>query len=89
MPFRYAGDEFTVFCHAGLDAAAEVAERVRVAVAAADFNVIAPGVPVSVSIGVATPAPGMSAAERFQAADANLYHAEREGRNRAATGEAG
>ncbi|MCA2212071.1 GGDEF domain-containing protein [Jidongwangia harbinensis] len=84
VPIRYAGDEFTIFCYADLPAAVEVAERIRAAVAGAEVDGIAPGAPVSVSIGVAARADGMTAAELFQAADANLYRAKRGGRNRVA-----
>jgi diguanylate cyclase (GGDEF)-like protein len=84
VPIRYTGDEFTVFCHTDLDSAAEVAERIRAAVAGTDFDRIAAGAPVSVSIGVAALGPGMTAADLFQAADANLYEAKRGGRNQVA-----
>jgi diguanylate cyclase (GGDEF)-like protein len=84
VPIRYAGDEFTVFCYVDVAAAIEVAERIRAAVAGTDVDRIAPGAPVSVSIGVAARTDGMTAAELFQAADANLYHAKRGGRNRVA-----
>jgi diguanylate cyclase len=81
---RYAGDEFTVFLHDNLPNTLKVAERIRFAVGSASFDHIAPGVPISVSIGAATLRPGMTAIELFHTADANLYRAKRRGRDRVA-----
>ncbi|BFU44906.1 diguanylate cyclase [Krasilnikovia sp. MM14-A1004] len=83
-PIRYAGDEFTVFLAADLASAAAVAERIRHAVAAADFGDLTPGTPVSISTGVAALRAGMTGADLFHAADTNLYRAKRGGRNRVA-----
>ena len=87
LPIRYAGDEFTVFCQTDPGSALEVAERIRAAVADIDMDRIAPGAPVSISIGVAGLTPGMTASDLFEAADANLYRAKRAGRNRVNAGE--
>jgi diguanylate cyclase (GGDEF)-like protein len=84
IPVRYAGDEFTVFLNADLPAAAEIAERIRTAVAATNLDHITPGMPITISVGVAELHPGMTAAELFHAADANLYQAKRNGRDRVA-----
>jgi len=84
IPTRYAGDEFTVFLHADLPTAVEVAERIRAAVAATSFAHITPGAPVSISAGVAQLLAGMTAADLFHAADALLYQAKRGGRDRVA-----
>ncbi|MEV4639440.1 GGDEF domain-containing protein [Actinoplanes sp. NPDC049548] len=81
---RYAGDEFTIVLNANLEAAVEVAERIRTAVALTDFEPIAPGTPISISTGVAMLRPGMTGADLFQAADTNLYQAKRGGRDRVA-----
>jgi PleD family two-component response regulator len=62
-----------------------VAERIRAAVADTDWDRIAAGAPVSVSIGVAALEPRMTAAGLFQAADASLYDAKRGGRDRVAS----
>ena len=84
VPIRYAGDEFTVFLHADLTAATQVAERIRRAVRAADFERVAAGLPVSISVGVALLRPGMAAEDLFTAADHQLYEAKRRGRDRIA-----
>jgi len=84
VPIRYAGDEFTVFLHADLSSATQVAERIRVAVHQADFQRVAAGLPVSVSVGVALLMPGMTADDLFHAADHQLYQAKRRGRDRVA-----
>jgi diguanylate cyclase (GGDEF)-like protein len=81
-PIRYAGDEFTVFLNADLAAAVEVAERIRIAVSGADLDRITPGTHVTVSAGVATLRPGMTASALFRTADARLYQAKRDGRDR-------
>ncbi len=82
IPVRYAGDEFTVFLRTDLAGAVEIAERIRTAVAVADFDAIAPGVPVSISAGVAAARRGTGARHLFHIADARLYDAKRSGRNR-------
>lgn len=79
--FRYGGDEFVVLSE-GLahDAALAAAERVRRAVEAAST---AEGVPVTVSIGLATcPLDGSALSALFAAADTRLYEAKSSGRNR-------
>jgi diguanylate cyclase (GGDEF)-like protein len=76
--YRYGGEEFCVVLpETGAEAAAEVAERVRAAAQAAPQG----GVPVTVSMGVADTA-GASPAELLAAADAALYRAKENGRNR-------
>jgi diguanylate cyclase (GGDEF)-like protein len=84
LAIRYAGDEFTVFLHADLTAATQVAERIRAAVRDTDHTRIAPGLAVSLSIGVALLRPGMTAEDLFHAADHQLYEAKRRGRDRIA-----
>jgi diguanylate cyclase len=82
---RYAGDEFVVFVGSDLAGAVEVAQRIRTAVATSvAFDPITPGSRVSISTGAAMLTPAMSAADLFRAADANLYQAKKNGRDRVA-----
>ncbi|MBM2618097.1 GGDEF domain-containing protein [Actinoplanes sp. LDG1-06] len=78
IPVRYAGDEFTVFLRGDLDVGREVAERIRAAVARTD---ILPGVRLTVSVGLAALAEGMSGETLFREADDRLYAAKWSGRN--------
>ena len=95
--YRWAGDEFLVVLPTATQAQAVVVmERLRSAVAAADWSDLIP-VPVTVSIGVAT-APAVGEGEPatvvgwralFDTADLHLFSAKRGGRNRVqAPGEA-
>ena len=90
--YRWAGDEFLVVLPTATQAQAVVVmERLRSAVAAAEWSDLIPG-PVTVSIGVAT-APAVGEAEAgtatvvgwralFDTADLHLFSAKRSGRNR-------
>jgi diguanylate cyclase (GGDEF)-like protein len=88
--YRWAGDEFLVVLPTATEAQAfAVMERLRSAVAGADWSDLIPG-PVTVSIGVAT-APAVDEGETatvvgwkalFDTADLNLFSAKRSGRNR-------
>jgi diguanylate cyclase (GGDEF)-like protein len=88
--YRWAGDEFLVVLPTATEAqAVAVMERLRSAVAAADWTDLIPG-PVTVSIGVATapaleeeqPATVVGWRALFDTADLNLFSAKRSGRNR-------
>jgi diguanylate cyclase (GGDEF)-like protein/PAS domain S-box-containing protein len=86
MAARYGGEEFAVVLPGtGASGALETAETIRRAVAAADYSgVVEGGYPISVSIGVAASVPlaGAGAATLVHNADAALYQAKRNGRNR-------
>jgi len=84
---RWGGEEFMLILP-GTDLAGggQVAERVRIALAgrivlSADGSPI----PVTASFGVAATPPASTAAELFSAADAALYEAKRNGKNRVET----
>ena len=80
---RYGGEEFLMICtDTGLEGARTAAERVRRAVAAADWARVAPGCAVSASIGVAAWKPGEQIDQLLRRADGALYEAKRNGRNR-------
>jgi diguanylate cyclase (GGDEF)-like protein len=81
---RWGGEEFLLILPGtDLDGGAQVAERIRLALAgrivlSADGSPI----PVTASFGVAATPPASTAAELFSAADAALYEAKRNGKNR-------
>jgi diguanylate cyclase (GGDEF)-like protein len=83
---RYGGEEFSIILpSAGQDGASVVAERIRSAVEQLDLSRTEHGGgPVTVSIGLATTMakPPANPSMLFSAADAALYQAKREGRNR-------
>jgi diguanylate cyclase (GGDEF)-like protein len=79
--YRYGGDEFVVLSE-GLahDVALVVAERLRRAVEAYSAS---EGMPVTISIGIATcPNDGTALSALFASADTRLYDAKTSGRNR-------
>jgi diguanylate cyclase (GGDEF)-like protein len=84
---RWGGEEFMLILP-GTDLAggAQVAERVRLALAGR-IVLSAEGspIPVTASFGVAATPPASTAAELFSAADAALYEAKRNGKNRVET----
>jgi diguanylate cyclase (GGDEF)-like protein len=89
--YRWAGDEFLVVLPTATEAQAVVVmERLRAAVAAADWSDLELPEPVTVSIGVATapvvdegqPATVVGWKALFDTADLNLFSAKRGGRNR-------
>lgn len=82
--YRYGGEEFSVLLpETGLDAAAQLAERLRERFAATPLR-LATGqiIHCSVSIGVAEYRAGESMRDLIQRADAGVYHAKHLGRNR-------
>lgn len=93
MVFRYGGEEFAVILPgAHLRTALQVAERIRLLVAASPCESTEPGfprlgVPVTVSIGAAwAQRPQGDSLELIKAADQALYRAKEGGRNRVVSG---
>jgi diguanylate cyclase (GGDEF)-like protein len=80
---RFGGEEFVVLLpETSLNAAIEVAERIRIAVARLDATHLGLDGPIHISIGVASAPESVRApAELFAAADASLYQAKADGRN--------
>ena len=81
---RWGGEEFLLVCrNTSLNDAQAVAEKIRLLIAAHDFD---RGAKVTASFGVAT-LTGIDTLEQlFQAADQALYLAKNAGRNRVVTG---
>ena len=80
---RFGGDEFTAFLPgAGLSQAAEMAERIRSVIEAAELAPAESGVQTTISIGVARLPQGVAAArDLLDLADMALYRAKEKGRN--------
>ena len=84
VAIRWGGEEVLVLLPgADHDAAAALAERLRIGIAAGSIGEQAP---VTISIGVATGSPGARADDVVAQADAALYAAKRAGRDRVASG---
>src|SRR5256885_7157034 len=81
---RWGGQEFfLVLPGRDLAGGAQVAERIRLALAGRIvLSTDGTPIPVTASFGVAATPPATTAAELFSAADAALYEAKRNGKNR-------
>ncbi len=80
---RLGGEEFAVVLPAGVEIAAKVAERLRAGFQTAGVTVAGRAVGATVSVGVATSrAPVTDVDALLARADAALYRAKRDGRNR-------
>ena len=83
---RWGGEEFLlVLPGTDLAGGAQVAERIRAALAGRMVLVDGTPIPVTASFGVAAVPPAKTSAELFAAADAALYEAKRAGKNRVET----
>jgi two-component system cell cycle response regulator len=82
LPIRWGGEEFVVLMpDAKADKAAEVAERIRSAVADPPFRAGLDLIHVTMSVGWGMRHDGEAGAELVARADAALYEAKRRGRN--------
>jgi diguanylate cyclase (GGDEF)-like protein len=83
---RWGGEEFLLILPGTeLAGGAQVAERIRAALADRMVLVDRAPIPVTASFGVAAVPPARTASELFAAADAALYEAKRAGKNRVET----
>ncbi|WP_017757570.1 GGDEF domain-containing protein [Pseudacidovorax intermedius] len=74
LPARWAGDEFViVFANATAGSAAQLCERVRSAITSFDWESIAAGLRVSVSIGLAEAMSGDTNASLLHRSDTSMY----------------
>jgi diguanylate cyclase (GGDEF)-like protein len=80
---RWGGEEFAMLLpHTGLAAACAATERLRRDVESQDWQALSPGLAVTISAGVVATRPDESFEQAVARADALLYRAKREGRNR-------
>ncbi|MFL5539540.1 MAG: diguanylate cyclase [Longimicrobiaceae bacterium] len=80
---RWGGEEFVLLLvETPPERAAGLCEKLRAAVEAHDWSAVAPGLAVTLSLGVAGNGEAADPAALLAAADARLYQAKRAGRNR-------
>ncbi|RSM67824.1 GGDEF domain-containing protein [Actinoplanes sp. ATCC 53533] len=84
VAIRFGGDEFAMFLTTGEDEARQIAERIRRVILARDWSTIAPGLTVTLSMGLAACQSGERGRDLYDRADARLYTAKRAGRNQLA-----
>jgi diguanylate cyclase (GGDEF)-like protein len=83
LTIRFGGDEFAMLLReADLVAAAAICERLRAGALARDWSDLHPDLSVTLSIGVAASHEGSTQEDVVALADARLYRAKRQGRNR-------
>lgn len=83
---RYGGEEFLlILTGSSAQAARDAAERIRAAVGSRDWTAAAPGLSVTVSVGITSFRKGDSIEQLLKRADNALYQAKRTGRNRIVT----
>ena len=84
VAIRFGGDEFAIFLSTGEDEARRIGERIRRVILARDWSTIAPGLTVTLSMGLAACRSGERGRDLYDRADAHLYTAKRAGRNQLA-----
>jgi diguanylate cyclase (GGDEF)-like protein len=83
---RYGGEEFLlILTGSSTEAARDAAERIRAAVDSRDWSSAAPGLSVTVSVGITSFRKGDTIEQLLKRADNALYQAKRSGRNRIVT----
>lgn len=83
LPARVGGDEFAVLLEdTSVEAAEEIAERIRVAASSAEFVPAARQYGLGISAGITAIEPGVDGRTLFDRVDAALYAAKGQGRNR-------
>lgn len=83
---RYGGEEFLlILTGSSAEAARDAAERIRAAVGSRDWSSAAPGLSVTVSVGITAFRKGDTIEQLLRRADNALYQAKRAGRNRIVT----
>jgi diguanylate cyclase (GGDEF)-like protein len=83
MVARYGGEEFLLcFPQANMGSAREACDKIRLAVEGTDWNLLVPGLQLTLSAGVATMRVGFDRRVLLGAADQALYAAKSAGRNR-------
>ncbi|ARU57463.1 signal transduction diguanylate cyclase [Oleiphilus messinensis] len=88
--FRSGGEEFTILLSETHTAGARIiAERIRERVAALEIEYQGDIIPVTISMGTATYSKGETITDWISRADAALYRAKNDGRNRAYSAESG
>jgi diguanylate cyclase (GGDEF)-like protein len=85
---RWGGEEFAVLLRStDLDQASSVCERLRQTVQQHPWQALAPGLAVTVSLGLVPLRAGADAAATLRLCDEMLYQAKREGRDRVCSGD--
>lgn len=84
---RVGGEEFAVLLADDVDHTSSALERLRGVVADEHWGDLAPGLQVTVSIGIVPLSPGTSLTEALERADKPLYAAKDGGRNRVVVGD--
>lgn len=74
LPARWAGDEFVIlFDDADKHTASEICQRIKLAITRFDWNSVAPGLSVSVTIGISQAEPGDTAETLLHRSDEMMY----------------